>query len=261
MSAGPASLTFMPKNASVQLPFEVAVVIPTVLRESLLRAVRSVFAQRLDGRVQILIGVDHCDGTSSVLNRLAAECPDQCAITVLNLGYSTSKRHGGMHSAGDGGALRTILSFAANSRFVAYLDDDNWWGEEHLSGLLAAIQGRQWSFSLRWFVDGETLMPLAIDVWESVGPNAGVFAKKFGGFVDPSSLMIDKFACEDTLSRWCHPLATDPKGMSSDRAFFEAIRHRPYGASNQATAFYVMNPSDVNHSFRLHAMGRSVENR
>jgi hypothetical protein len=38
-----------------QTPFDVAVVIPTVLRPTLLRAVRSIFRQDLKGRIQILI--------------------------------------------------------------------------------------------------------------------------------------------------------------------------------------------------------------
>jgi len=38
--------------------FDAAVVMPTLLRPSLERAVRSVFAQDLGGRIQLLIGVD-----------------------------------------------------------------------------------------------------------------------------------------------------------------------------------------------------------
>lgn len=251
MSAGLPSVTFMPSGGSPQAPFRAAVVIPTLLRDSLSRAVRSVFGQKLQGRVQILIGIDRPQGDSQILRQLAAECPSWCAMTVLHLGYSTSQRHGGLYRAGDGGAMRTILSFAANSRYVAYLDDDNWWAENHLSTLLDAAEGKDWAFSLRWFVDERTLEPLALDIWESTGPNAGVFAEKFGGFVDPNCLMIDKVACEGVLSAWCHPLATDRKGMSTDRTVFAWLKSKPAGATGKATAYYVMHAPDVNHALRL----------
>jgi hypothetical protein len=252
------SITWNPLAFSSQVPFDVAVVVPTVLRASLGRAVRSIFRQQFEGRIQILIGIDQPQGDPSILSELASACPSRCSLTILRLGYSTSVRHGGLYSAQDGGALRTMLSFAANAKFVAYLDDDNWWGEDHLRSLMAAVQGKHWAFSFRWFVDEETLTPLAVDCWESVGPDAGVFVQPFGGFVDPSSLLIDKLACEDALPRWCRSLPTDGKGMSSDRVFFDAIRNRPFGASQLPTAYYVMHPSDVNHGFRLQAMGISA---
>ncbi|MBX9678671.1 MAG: glycosyltransferase [Gemmataceae bacterium] len=208
-----------------------------------------------------MLGIDQPLGDVSTIHQLCSECPSHCALTILPLGYSTSVRHGGLYSAQDGGALRTVLSFAANARYVAYLDDDNWWHPEHLVSLVEAIQGKQWAFSFRWYVDEVTLAPLAIDIWESVGPNEGVFAQKFGGFVDPSSLLIDKLACEDALPKWCHPLPIDSKGMSADRVFFEAVRNRAFGASKKATTYYVMHRSDVNHAFRLQAMGLSALNR
>lgn len=141
------SITWSPDTASIRSPFLAAVVIPTVLRASLTRAVRSVFRQNVQGRLQILLGIDRTDGDFGILSQLATECPNHCALTTLNLGYSTSIRNGSLYPAQTGGSLRTTLSFAANSRFVAYLDDDNWWDEDHLSSLLAEIQGNHWAFS------------------------------------------------------------------------------------------------------------------
>src|SRR5262249_39984845 len=103
-------------------PYDVAVVIPTVARPALARAVRSVYAQQFSGTIQILIGVDTWQGEQRNLADLAVEAPPNCAVAVFNPGYSTSARHGGFVPAGTGGALRTILSYAAHSRLVAYLD-------------------------------------------------------------------------------------------------------------------------------------------
>ena len=47
-----------------------------------------------------------------------------------------------MYASLYGGALKTFLSYAANSLYVTYLDDDNWYAPEHLSTMLAAIAGK-----------------------------------------------------------------------------------------------------------------------
>lgn len=248
-------LTYVPANQTAQIPFDAAVVIPTILRPSLLRAVRSVYAQQFGGRAQVLIGIDQAGGDPEILRTLAAECPSWCAVTVLHLGYSTSTRHGGLYPGATGGALRTILSYAANSQWIAYLDDDNWWDSNHLRSLRDAIVGKDWAFSLRWFVDEATLQPLSIDYWESRGPDAGVFGTRFGGFVDPNCLMLDKLACEDALSAWCYPVPDDSDSMTTDRSVFACLRGRPYGATGKPTSFYVMQPSDINHTVRLQLIG------
>jgi len=46
-----------------------------------------------------------------------------------------------------------MLVYAANSRYVGYLDDDNWIHEGYLARLRAAIEGRDWAYTLRWYVD------------------------------------------------------------------------------------------------------------
>jgi hypothetical protein len=235
-----------------QRPFDVAVVIPTVLRPSLARAVSSVYRQAGVASIQILLGIDRGGGDTALLGELARQCPGHCALTVLDLGYSTSVRHGGLHPARDGGALRTILSYAANSRHVAYLDDDNWWQENHLHSLLESVRGHDWAWSLRWYVDCRRGAPLCIDRWESVGPDEGVFKGRFGGFVDPNCLLIDKIACEPALRWWSIPLPGDPVGMSADRHVFAYLRkHGRHAGTGQATAYYTIHPSDGMHPRRL----------
>jgi hypothetical protein len=220
----------------LQPPFDIAVVIPTVLRPDLARAVRSVFDQDFDGRVQILVGIDEVRGDPAALEVLAKDCPAHMDFSWLDPGYSTSSRHGGLYPNHFSGALRTILTYLANSRRVAYLDDDNWWAPDHLSTLVQAIDGADWAYSQRLFVEAATGEPICVDQWESVGPGAGVFQEKFGGFVDPSSLMIAHF--ED--------------GSGEDRLVFgmlnQNFRGRPSG---RATSYYVVSPADPMHAARL----------
>ncbi len=241
--AGPAR-----DGAEMQRPFDVAVIIPTVLRPTLKRAVESVFRQAFAGSIQILIGVDKALGDRATLDEIRASAPPNRAVTVLDLGYSTSARHGGLHPSGCGGALRTMLSYAANSRYLAYLDDDNWWDERHVASLWAAIQGFDWAFSLRWFVDAETDRPLCVDEWESVGPAGGVFAPRLGGFVDTNCLMIDKLACEPVLRCWNIPAdrVGGNWGLADDRVIFRELMGRHSVAwTRLATAYYVISPKDL----------------
>jgi len=238
------------------------VIITTVLRPTLKRAVESVFRQAFAGSVQILIGVDKALGDRAVLDEIRAAAPPNRVVTLFDLGYSTSTRHGGLHPAGDGGALRTILSYAANSRYLAYLDDDNWWDERHLASLWAAIQGFDWAFSLRWFVDPETGRPLCIDEWESVGPASGMFVSKFGGFVDPNCLMIDKLACEPVLRCWSNPpdRVGGNWGRADDLTVFRALRsHYSVAWTRLATAYYVIGPQDRLHGERQAHLERRLK--
>lgn len=240
-----------------QAPFDVAVAIPTLLRATLDQAVRSIYAQDIDGTVQILIGVDRAQGDRAMLDRLQADLPERMALTLLDPGYSTGVRWGGQARALDGGALRTVLSFLANSRRVAYLDDDNWMAPDHLSALVAALGDRAWAYSLRWFVpppEEDDLDP-AIDVWESIGPRRGLFAKTLGGWIDPNCLMIDRVAAESALPCWSQPIEA-LGGWTADRHVFRhLLAHFPEpGATGRATVHYRLNPKDDMHRLRLALM-------
>jgi len=101
-------------NKDLQTPFDIAIVVATVVRPTLAQAIRSVYAQRFGGRIQVLIGIDQWQGERAMLDALVAECPSHVAVTQLELGYSTSQRHGGLYPSHFGGALKTLLSYAAN---------------------------------------------------------------------------------------------------------------------------------------------------
>lgn len=245
------------RKADLQTPFDVAVVMPTIGRESILDAVRSVYAQRDVGRIQLLIGVDVPRGDFAPLHELLDATPDHVTPCLFYPGYSTSQRHGGLHPANDGGVLRTLLSYLANARFLAYLDDDNWWAPDHLSSLLRAVQGRAWAFSLRWFVHPESLQPVCVDDWESVGPGRGIFQQKLGGWVDPNCLVIDKLACEPVLRWWSIPLPGDTRRMATDRHVYAWLqKHGPPGETGFPSVYYLMQANDGMHGPRLERMGQ-----
>jgi hypothetical protein len=221
---------------------DVAVVIPTVLRPSLLVAIDSIYAQQSVGRIQILIGVDIAKGEIAALEEKLAARPGNVSVVVLMLPYSTTKRNGGLHSARDGGATRTILSFMANAPYVAYLDDDNRWSANHLAVLLKAIEGQAWAASQRFLVDEVTGETVCVDRWDSVGAGKGRFAS-IGGLVDTSCLMVDKLAVLPALSRWSRA-ATGSDG-GSDRSFFSGISKAPHRFVEEPTVYYSMRPTNI----------------
>jgi hypothetical protein len=112
--------------ASLQKPADFAVVMPTVLQPTITDAIQSVFNQRFDGTIQLLIGIDTGNYELARVEQLCRSVPDRRSVFLFYPGYSTSRRYGGLHPGRDGGSLRTVLSYLANSRYVAYLDDDNW---------------------------------------------------------------------------------------------------------------------------------------
>ncbi|MDN5882092.1 MAG: glycosyltransferase family 2 protein [Nitrosospira sp.] len=252
-------VTFKDPDDDGQQPYDVAVMMPTILRPTLAKALHSVFEQDLPGRIQILIGIDKPSADLSIISEMCKERTRGRAVGVLYPGYSTSVRHGGLHPARDGGVLRCVLTYLANSRLVAYLDDDNWWAPDHLSRLLAAVEGKQWAYALRWFVHPESREPICIDVWESLGPGRGCFMEN-GGWVDPNCLLFDKLACEPAIRWWTMPLEGDRKAMSADRHVFHWLAtHYAGGATGKATVFYQLDPRDSMQPLRLHWLRGAYE--
>lgn len=208
----------------------------TVVRDTLPQALRSVFAQEFAGRIRVMIGIDRWAGQREAVEQLAAQSPSHVTVSVLDLGYSTSQRHGGTWPSHYGGALKTILSYAVNSRYVTYLDDDNWYSPDHVSSMMKAIQGKAWAYALRHFVDAASGEPLCPDTWESVGPDRGVYASAQGGFVDTNSYLIDAFACYDVFPEWA--MTRFAGGTGGDRQVFQKLRTRPWGTNGAHTVYY-----------------------
>ncbi len=229
---------------------------PTILGPHLGDAIQSVFEQRFPGRVQVLIGIDAPQQDGTGIEQLCASVPDYHSVLLLYPGYSTSRRHGGLHSAWDGGSLRTLLSYLANSRYIAYLDDDNWWSHDHIAALHATLRsGADWAYALRWFVHPSSRQPICRDEWESLGPGRGYFSN-WGGWVDPNCLAIDKIACEAVLRWWSIPLRNSAKAMDADRNVFRILRTEFRGVSTGLhSVFYQITEADSMHPYRLSVIG------
>ena len=222
-----------------------SVVIPTVLRPSLVQAVESVAAQVGLSRIQVLIGIDKPLGARDSMDILMNLSSPSLNISFLEMPYSTSVRHGGVHTAMDGGSLRAVLSLLANSRYVAYLDDDNTWAPDHLTKLISAIQGKTWAFSQRYLIDEDTGENYGQDIWHSVGVDKGDFASQ-GGFVDTNCLMVDIVKTAPVIGRWASSGSLQP-GFTADRFFFSGIRNSSHCEVADPTVYYKIRKTNILH--------------
>jgi hypothetical protein len=190
--------------------------------------------------------VDVHQGDTALLDQIQAECPSHVTLTIVDPGYSTSIRHGGLYANAYGGSIRTVLSYLANSPYLAYLDDNDWWGANHLSLLKLAIADKEWAWSGRWLVHSQTNWPICRDEWDSVGPGKGINTDRFGGFVQPSGLMINGQACQYLLPLWS--MAAFADGGGEDRLIFDQLNKNHKGAgTGQFTSFCTLSPDSLEH--------------
>ena len=73
-------------NSDLQTPFDAAIVMVTVVRDTFAQALQSVFAQTFAGRIQVLVGVDRWVGDRAQVEALARQSPSHVAVTMLDLG-------------------------------------------------------------------------------------------------------------------------------------------------------------------------------
>lgn len=230
---------------------DIAIVICTVCRESLLRAIGSIYEQAYAGPIQVLIGVDidAFDNEAKLQQVIFENCPPHIQVNWVNMGYSTSQRHGGVHSCFYGGSLRTSLSFLANSQYIMYLDDDDWLGPNHCTDVLNAIQNKSWAFSYSIYADGNEGIGICTDEIESVGVGEGIYKDRFGGFVRPSGLLLDKNQLSHLLHLWSS--SPYPSGDGEDRLIFEHLRHLDHGCTSSPSVYYALDPKDGAHEIRM----------
>lgn len=205
-----------------------AVVVITVGRKSLIRAIRSIFNQNYTQPIQILIGVD-VDLTNNITEYqtlLENECPSHITLTWINLGYSTSIRHGSVHNCFYGGSLRSALTLLADSNIVSYLDDDDWFLPNHISTMTNIFDNFPdiyWAHSLCYYADGNTGEAFCLDEIESVGINKGIYKDNFGGFVRPSGLTINKLKNLSHIHLLSESMNT--YGDGEDRLLFNQLKN------------------------------------
>ncbi|MDR3415401.1 MAG: glycosyltransferase family 2 protein [Nevskia sp.] len=233
------------------MAFDLAVVIQTVCRPTVVRSLDSIFKQTHPGPLQVLIGVDKGMDDTLIREFIRANRPPHVVCNIINLGFSNATAQGGVYSNAFGGSLRTSLTFLANSKYVAFLDDEDWWDPGHVADILAALQKADWAYAFRNYVNSANNEVIAQDRWESVGPGQGFFNERFGGFVCCSALALNKITLAPLLHLFC--FAMFPTGDGEDRQFLHGLfkSGAKGAATNRASVMCAVNPGDKMHARRL----------
>jgi len=166
-------------------PADVAVVLETALQPSLARALDSVYRQDFVGRIHVLVGIECNRADPSLIAAMGVAPPEHVELTVMDLGYATAARFGGPYG---GGALRTLLTFAARAIHVAYLEETAHFEIHHLSALRSALGRLSWAYGA-WARNG---------VEPSPSENTPA-----------SAIMVDKLRCHAANFLWCREAPAD----------------------------------------------------
>lgn len=177
------------------------VITPTLGGDFLKRCIDSVQKQNLPC-VEHMIVVDDPSQSVSV-NALVEQYKYKKPIHVVHLPYNTGEGWWNGH--------RIYASFPAlcNSDYVAYLDDDNWYDENHLGDMMQVVvsQSLEWCFSLRKIVNRMDGQFICNDTCESLGD---VYVSAVGDFfIDTSAYLLKRELAVTLGPYWFAPGETD----------------------------------------------------
>jgi glycosyltransferase involved in cell wall biosynthesis len=214
------------------------VVIPTVGSPKLLDAVASVISQthmKL-GMLDLWIVVDgpeYQEKTFSLINDIVQKEPN---VHVMVLPSNTGA--GGFY----GHRIYASVSYLFNHDYILYLDQDNWYDPDHVSGMVNACESNMWVWchSLRKIFD-ENKSYICDDDCESLG-RWPIYLSNDHHLVDTSTYCIRRDVIVNVAPAWYN-------GWGGDRIFYSAIaRHYPnFGCTGKPTLNY-----------RLDGNGKSV---
>lgn len=235
---------------------EVTVITPTIGRPTLARAIRSLKAclRQCPGTVlEHLVVVDGPELEAAVRAVLATVDDGDPAYraVILVLPYRTGR---------SAAICRAVASTLVRGLYAGFLDDDNWYGRDHLRVCLETMRERphlQWMHTGRFMLRPEDGIDLGseqgelMDQSESLGllhPTA------FGGpghhMVDTNCYFLTRRACHESAPFWhVDPIA---ESWGEDRLFFSRLApHLPHHAFLVVpTVFYVTTAKGYDYVLR-----------
>ena len=208
--------------------YAVTVVTPTIGTPHLWQAIESVQAQTYP-HVRHLVVVDGAEHRGRVESMLPPNPSRPLNVVVL----PNTIGGGGFNGHRVYGATPYLI----DSRFVAFLDEDNWLDPDHLVSVMAGITatGASWGFSLRRIVDEEGRF-LMDDDCESLGP-VGSWLDAAVHLVDANCYVLRRDIALETSLIWYRRAPDEP---SPDIVLCERLlTERPrYAATGRPTVRY-----------------------
>lgn len=217
----------------------IAVITPTIGSEYLEEAVRSVATQTVPG-VQHWIVVDGPEHERAV-DAAIAGWKAKTNIRVVRLPQNVGA--GGWNGHRVYGSIPWIV----DTSHVAFLDEDNFWDQDHLESLLGVMRSSkaQWAFTLRRVVlpDGTFVCE---DRCESLGLIHHTVCGKGDYLVDTNCYLVDRDLAIQTSPVWNARFRDDrPNRPEPDRALCISLASAaPFAAVRRSTVSYRLGGSE-----------------
>ena len=204
---------------------KVAIVTPTIGTKHLDQCLQSVQKQTYENLTHyvFLDGIEHHEKIHPLLDKNSGKRKIKTISLEDNVGKGWC-----------GHRVYAACSFLVNADVICYLDEDNWFEENHVETLLKELEkGNDWSFSLRKIVskDGEFVCE---DNCESLGLWPA-FNQENLYHVDTSCFAVRK----DVAVKIGHSWYDEKNKMSADRTFFHCLKH--YFQKYSCTKDYTLN--------------------
>lgn len=215
---------------------KVAVVTPTIGSDTLKKCIDSVQNQTYENLTHYIFydGNDYLDKINTQVFWNSEKKPISKIILEENVGKGWY-----------GHRVYAACSFLVNADVICYLDEDNWFEENHVESLVKTLMlGNDWAYSLRKIHDKEGNF-LCNDDCESLG--------KWPVFFDDNVFHIDTSSFAVRLNVAVAAGHTWFAQWGADRQFFNAIKkHFPkYDCSGEYSLSYRLdgNPNSVTKEF------------
>lgn len=207
----------------------VTVITPTIGSDKLIDAAVSVESQTYKN-IKHLIVVDGPEHLNKVLefDRMLPHERRQIAVTPENTGANGFYGH----------RIYAGYPHLINSDYIAFLDEDNWYGWDHIQSLVETIESKKldWAYSLRKIYTKDKYY-VADDNCESLGrwPIHWSIGKEEQYLIDTSSYLFKREFLTQVCNHWHH-------GWGGDRRFYHIIskvlNHQNYDTTGKHTLSY-----------------------
>ncbi len=193
----------------------VAVVTATTGRDTLLQTIASVKNQTYPCTHYIFV-----DG----LHDIPDEAFDSAKVIML-------PKPTGLNGMMNGGIV-AASAYLVTEDYICWLDDDNWFDNDHVESLVNAIENKPYAYSLRKLIDFDDSF-WANDDFESLGHHADL--------IDLNCYLMKRDLATGLAPCWYQ---TTGQLMIGDRYVWAMLKQNniPYGASGKYTVNYRLNP-------------------
>ena len=207
--------------------------------KNLAKCLASVQEQNLDPNTSLehLVVIDGTKHTERVRRYVAeAQTCGYVKISILQL----------PHPVGENGwcghLVYAACSFLVKSKYVSFLDEDNWLQSNHVKSMVLLLeQDKTWVYTLRNIYNDEGFV--CQDICESLGhlhPTYNSMDTTLDYLVDTNCYMLRRSVATELSWVWNRPARPTDGSMEADRQFFRCLMER-YPSSSACTCLHTVN--------------------